>query len=205
MFDKQLRHTKDRLLNPLADAFVDLFSERVHPTAVTLAGGGVGLIAAGAGWQGYALAGLVLWALNRLLDGLDGTLARRHQRVSDFGGYVDVLTDHVVYAAVPVGLVLAQPSGALWLALAFLLSTFYINGASWMMLSSILEKRRQRQADEVTTVAMPPGLIEGAETVVFYALFFLLPGLLLELYIVFGLLVLLTVIQRLVWAWHNLD
>jgi phosphatidylglycerophosphate synthase len=202
MFDKQLRHTKDRLLNPLADTLADVFDKRVHPTAVTLAGGGAGLLAAVAGAQGAALAGL---ALNRLLDGLDGTLARRHQRVSDFGGYVDILTDHVVYAAIPVGLVLAQPAGALWLSLAFMLSAFYINGASWLMLSSILEKRRQRQADEVTTIVMPAGLIEGAETVFFYGLFFLLPGLLLELYVVFGALVLLTVGQRLVWAWQHLD
>jgi phosphatidylglycerophosphate synthase len=201
MLDKYLRQVKDSLLNPLADTI----GQRVHPTTITVIGGGTGLLAAGVAWQGYTLAGLALWAANRVLDGLDGSLARRTRRTSDFGGYVDVLTDHVVYVSIPVGLALAQPHDTLSLALVFMLATFYVNGASWMMLSSILEKRRQRQADDVTTIIMPPGLIEGTETVIFYGLFFLLPGFLLELYIVFGVLVLLTIIQRLVWAWRHLD
>jgi phosphatidylglycerophosphate synthase len=200
MLDKHLRQIKDLLLHPLADAI----GQRMHPTTITVIGGGVGLLAAGVAWQGYTLAGLALWAANRMLDGLDGTLARRTRRTSDFGGYVDTLVDHVIYASIPAGLALAQPADTLWLALLFMLATFYINGASWMMLSSILEKRRQRQPDDVTTVITPPGLIEGTETVVFYGLFFLLPGLLAELYVLFGVLVLLTIVQRVVWAWQHL-
>lgn len=201
MFDKHLRHTKDSLLIPLADSI----GERLDPTLITVVGGGVGLLAAAACWHGMTIAALGLWALNRTLDGLDGTVARRYEKTSDFGGYVDVLIDHIVYAAVPAGLALAQPdTPGIWLALVFMLATFYINGASWMMLSSIMEKRKLADDTEGTTVTMTTGLIEGAETVFFYALFFVLPGCLPHLYVIFGVLVIVTIVQRLVWAQRHL-
>ncbi len=51
---------------------------------------------------------------------------------------------------------------------------------------------------------MPSGLIEGAETVVFYCLFLLWPGQVVGLFCVFAALVLVTVGQRLVWAARTL-
>lgn len=200
MFDKQLRHTKDSLLIPLADAI----GESLDPTLITVVGGGVGLLAAVACWHGMTIAALGLWALNRTLDGLDGTIARRYQKTSDFGGYIDVLIDHIVYAAVPTALALAYPQPGIWLALVFMLATFYVNGASWMMLSSIMEKRKLADDTEGTTVTMTTGLIEGAETVFFYVLFLLMTGWLPHLYVIFGVLIIITIVQRLVWAQRHL-
>ena len=66
----------------------------------------------------------------------------------------------------------------------------------------MLEKRASgaRATGELTTVTMPPALVAGFETVVFFALFYLFP---LKLPLLFGLmttLVGLNVVQRLVWA-----
>ncbi|MCK7519029.1 MAG: hypothetical protein MZV64_15540 [Ignavibacteriales bacterium] len=94
---------------------------------------------------------------NRVLDGLDGLLARMHDKQSDFGGYVDILTDFVVYAALPIGLVAGSPSNERYLALAFMLASFYVNTASWMYLAAILEKRSARDPDTQTTIVMPAG------------------------------------------------
>jgi hypothetical protein len=47
---------------------------------------------------------------------------------------------------------------------------------------------------------MPSGLIEGAETIIFYTLFLLLPGALVPLFWLMAALVLLTAGQRMVWA-----
>ena len=109
--------------------------------------------------------------LNRVLDGLDGVIARVHDKQSDFGGYLDLLLDFVVYLAVPLAFVGVTPTPVnLWAGIA-LLSAYVINLLSWSTLSALLEKRRLQSADRLTSVEMPPGLIEGAETILFYVSF----------------------------------
>ncbi|HAJ38410.1 MAG TPA: CDP-alcohol phosphatidyltransferase [Chloroflexi bacterium] len=201
MFDNTLRVYKDDMLRPLA---VQL--RRVSPNAITVLAMGVGMAAAGAAALQWYWAALGLWLLNRVLDGLDGVVARAHDRQSDFGGYLDIVLDFAVYAAVPVGLYLGNQTSMNALALAFLLSSFYINAASWIYLSAILEKRSAGASarGEVTTVAMPSGLVGGAETVLFFCLFLLWPGALFWLFAAMTVMVLLGVGQRLVWARRNL-
>lgn len=201
MFDTFIRETKERLQTPLA-----LRLSHLSPAVVTLFALASGLTAGLLVIQQLYLLGLFFWILNRLLDGFDGTLARVNNKQSDFGGYLDILTDFVVYAWLPVALVLASPTETNYLALAFLLATFYINSASWMHLSAILEKRQhsQQAKNKFSTVVMPNGLIAGSETVVFYCLFIIAPQQLAWWYLLMGLLVLVTVGQRLVWAHKNL-
>lgn len=202
MIDKALREPKESLLAPLVRGPI----RRLHPTVVTVAAAAVGLAAAAAAWQGATLVALGLWAANRVLDGLDGTLARLTGQQSDLGAYLDILLDHVVYIAVPLGLAVAAGTPAAYLALALLLASFYLNGASWMYLAALLEKRNAgaRARGELTTVTMPTGLVEGAETVVLYTIFLLFPGALVPLFGLMAVLVVLTAGQRLVWAARNL-
>jgi phosphatidylglycerophosphate synthase len=202
MIDKALREPKESLLSPLVRGPL----RQLHPNAVTIAAAVIGLAAAGAAWQGAYLLALGLWALNRVLDGLDGTMARLTGRQSDLGAYLDIVLDHLVYVAIPLGLALAAATPGAYLALALLLASFYINGASWMYLAALLEKRNAGAAarGELTTVTMPGGLVEGAETVVLFTLFLLLPGALVPLFGLMALLVLLTALQRVVWATRHL-
>jgi len=67
-------------------------------------------------------------ASNRLLDGIDGAVAR-HPRSSPYGGYLDIFCDMVFYAAVPLGFSLARPDNAIWAAL--LLASFVCTCASF--------------------------------------------------------------------------
>ena len=205
MFDLHLRPVKERALAPLARALGD----GVSPMAVTLlafvAGIGASVFAARA-MMGGALA---CWIVNRFLDGLDGTLARTRHRQSDLGGYVDVLLDYVVYAAIPIGLVLRAPSAegsSLGIAALVMVSSFYVNAASWMHLSALLERRGAgaQARGELTSVTMPGGLIGGTETIVFYTLFLLLPAHLVGLFAIMTVLVIVTIVQRLAWSVRGL-
>ena len=201
MLDHTLRVYKDDLLRPLAGHL-----GRISPNAITVLALVVGLAAAGAaGLQWYWVA-LGLWLLNRVLDGLDGMVARTHARQSDFGGYLDIVLDFVVYAALPIGLYLGNPSGANALALILLLSSFYVNSASWIYLSAILEKRAAGAGvgGELTTVTMPNGLVGGAETILFYSVFLVWPGGQPWLFGAMTAMVLVGVGQRLWWARRNL-
>ncbi len=201
MFDLWLRPVKERLLFPFAKAL----DRRVRPMTVTLSGFLVGMGAAV--FAARAALGLALgcWIVNRVLDGLDGTIARAQHAQSDIGGYVDLLLDFVVYAAIPVGLVLGAPGSTratVALAALALIGTFYINAASWIYLSALLEKRGAgaHARGELTSVTMPEGIVGGAETIVFYTLFFLWPAHLVTLFLVMAALVSVTIVVRLVWA-----
>ena len=215
MVDRLLRPVKARLLAPLSARLARALV-RLGAAPVTLLGLAVGLAAAAAAALGAFVPALALWLLNRLLDGLDGEIARALGRADDRGGYLDLLTDLVVYAAVPLGaaagatgLLGAEPlvSGPwTWPLAALLLASYYVNLGSYSLLAALLEKRGLGAAarGEATSLVMPAGLIEGAETVLLVALMLTLPAL-LPLW--FGLtagLVGITAAQRALWAAHAL-
>lgn len=205
MFDTPLRKFKDQVGAPLARSL-----SRVHPIVITAFALIAGLLAAWFAFTQSYSAAFGFWILNRVLDGLDGLMARMHDKQSDFGGYVDILTDFIVYAALPIGLAAGSPTMEHYLALIFLLAVFYVNTASWMYLAAILEKRAAHNADPSinsgqapTTIVMPAGLIGGFETIIAYGIFLLFPTYITILFSIFAALVLITILQRLIWAWSN--
>lgn len=200
MRDSVLRAQKDRLLLPMAE---QLFKS-IHPNIVSVVALGVGLLSATAIIYEAFLPGLVLWLFNRILDGLDGVVARAHDKQSDFGGYLDLLLDFIVYLAIPIAFLVAMPSMPnMWAGVA-LLAIYVLNLLSWSTLSAILEKRQLHSQSRLTTLEMPTGLIEGTETIIFYSLFFLLPGQIAFLFGLMAFLVGLTACQRVWWVYHNL-
>lgn len=200
MRDVVLRQQKDRLLMPLAgQAFT-----AIHPNVVSLAALVVGLLAVLAVIQQAFLVGLVLWICNRILDGLDGVVARAHQKQSDFGGFLDLFLDFIIYLAVPIAFVVALPTQANFWGVIALLTSYVLNSISWTTLSALLEKRRLHTTNRQTSIEMPTGLIEGAETIVFYIAFYLFTSYLAPLFWLMAVLVVITAGQRLVWAYRHL-
>lgn len=178
--------------------------DRVGPIAVTLVAVVPGLGAALCAATGRPILATVLWLVNRLLDGLDGTLARARGRQTDLGAYLDILMDFVVYAAVPIGLAVNADTTNTWIAAAVLLASFYVNTISWAYLSALLARRERETSGQFTSVTMPGGLIEGAETVVLYALMLAVPSFAPTLFLAMAAAVVITIGQRMVWATRHL-
>ena len=202
MFDNRMRQVKEAAFRPFAVWF-----RKAPPAVLTLVSLLFGLLAVGAlGYQLYWLA-FAAWFFNRAFDALDGVVARMQDSQSDFGGYLDILVDFVVYAIVPIGLVLGRPSTVGYVALALMLAVFYVNAASWMYLSAILEKRAAGALaqGEQTSVTMPAGLIGGVETIIFYSAFIIFHNWYIWLFGLMTILVAITILQRLVWAARSLD
>ena len=199
MFDTFMRRLKDRLIEPLAAPLGS-----VSPNLLTLLGLLTGLTAAWLAAIGSVVPSLLVWFLSRVIDGLDGLVARRFNKQSDFGGYLDIVCDFAVYAAVPIGLALARPTTLNFIALVVMLASFYINAASWMYLSALLEKRTARDLSTQTSIIMPSGLISGTESITAFCIFLLFPAQIAPLFGVFSALVFVTIIQRLIWAKQNL-
>ncbi len=202
MMDDALRRVKDVVYAPVAREVGKTF----NPITITLIAGGVGVLAALCGWQGYYIQGLFLWWLNRALDGLDGAVARATGTQSDLGGYIDTLIDFAMYTIIPIGLALRNPDMDVFVALAFLLGTFYVNAAAFLYLSAILERRNlgAKQSGELTSISMPRGLVEGGEAIIMYSLFFLFPQFIGLLFLILGSMVIFTTFQHIVWASRHL-
>lgn len=199
MFDARLRPLIDPPLNALGNLLARL---GLSANAVTLAGLVPALAAAWTISQHHYLAGLALIVLNRLLDGLDGAVARAKASPggpSDFGGYLDTLADYVFYLAVPIGFGLASPDNAVPALL--LVAAFTLTAASFLVFAALAAKHgAQTSAHGSKSFFYSTGLAEGAETIAAFVAMCLWPTAFPAIALGFALLCLLTVIQRTVIA-----
>ena len=194
----------DRHLRPWIDPPLNLLGRRmaaagVSADAVTLAGLVAGLAAAGAIVAGAFWLALALIALSRLADGLDGAVARA-RGPSDFGGYLDITADFLFYGAIPLAFVLHDPA-ANGGAGAFLLLSFYVNGASFLGYAVLAERHGlQTRSHGVKSLYFTAGLLEGSETILFFLLLCLWPSRFAELAWIFGALCFVTALARVLMA-----
>lgn len=199
----------DRSLRPLKTAALAPIATRLAPMpagAVTGVGLGVGLGAAGLAAAGWWVPALFAWLISRVLDGLDGELARAGGTASDRGGYIDLVADAVVYAAVPIGVAVGIGTDGAWIAAAVLLAACYVNIVTVTMLAAVLEKRSAGAAarGETTTVTLPDGLIEGSETIFLLALVLAAPAVAVWTMAAMAAAVAATAVTRVLAAWPAL-
>jgi len=171
--------------------------------ALTGLGFGVGMAAAVAiANQAFGL-GLFLLLASRLLDGLDGAVARL-TRPTDAGGFLDIALDFLFYAAVPLAFALADPV-ANALPAAVLLASFLGTGSSFLAFAVLAEKR------QLGDTALPGksfyflgGLTEAAETIAVFAAMCWWPQHFAILAYGFSVLCAITTAMRVVWGYQKL-
>ncbi len=171
MFDRQLRRTASPALEGIGHLLAGV---GVRPGLVTgagfLFGAGACVAAAERAWP----AALALWLANRVSDGLDGPVARA-SGPKELGGFLDIVSDFAVYGGFVVGVAIGVPSARL--ACIFLLLAYYVSGTAFLALSSLLERRQaSEEARDERSLRFVGGLADGAETIVVYVLFCLLPS-----------------------------
>lgn len=92
--------------SPLTQLAKPLCSAGISANQVSLTGFAIGMLALLAfGCYQWAFAAILL---NRLLDGLDGAVARENG-ITDCGGFLDITLDFIFYAAVVLGFALDAP------------------------------------------------------------------------------------------------
>ena len=197
MFDTRLRRLIDPPLNAMGRGLVRLGFDA---DIVTLVGLGCGLFACAL--IAFGLPGAVAvvpLALGRLLDGLDGAVARA-SAPTDFGGFLDIVADFTFYGAVPLAFALRDPAHNAVPA-GILLLAFYINGASFLAFATLAAKRGlETAAQGEKSMYFSSGLMEGAETIGFFLAFCLWPTGFPVLSVIFALLCLVTTGGRILLA-----
>ncbi len=189
MFDTHLRKGIDPLLNRIAAAIA---RSGIGANALSLAGAALVVPLFYALWQQSWIAALALIAANRIIDGLDGAVARINGP-SLWGGYLDSLCDYLFYVTVPLGFAFAAPANEL--AATLLLASFTLTAVSFLALAAIMAGRDLGHGDKAFSYST--GLMEGGETIAFFMAFCLFPAWFPTLALVFAALCIVTVGQRL--------
>jgi len=197
MLDQAIRA---RLAPRLDRAGARLAPTGISPAALTavglLAGAGARVAAATASWD----AALVLWLGNRLLDGLDGSLARR-RGATELGGLLDFVADFVVYSGFVVGVAIADPAARLACVVLARHLPGQQRGAAVLLLDDRTAGSELRRR---AITAVDDRARRGTETIVVYTLFCLLPGASEAIAWAFAGLVALTAVQRVAHAVRTL-
>lgn len=198
MLDEELRRGVKPFYQPLAETLV-----RGGATGNTLTGGGlgIGVLCLIAIAIGYNVLGLILWLLNRLLDGLDGEVARLRGETSEFGTFLDITADFFMYGGFLVALAVQHPDSRL--ALAVLFFAYYMNGSVFLALSGILNRMGAERLTE-RGLHFRRSLTEGFETILAGALFLALPNYVSLIAWIFAAMVFVSAAQRLYDGWRVL-
>jgi phosphatidylglycerophosphate synthase len=200
MLDARLR----RLIDPPLERLAGLLAARgLSANAATVIGFVFGLAAmASIALESYLL-GLALLLINRIFDGLDGALARRHG-LSDLGGFLDILLDFIVYSGIPFAFALADPA-ANALPAAFLIFSFVGTGTSFLAFATMAAKRGlSSDLRGKKSLYYLGGLTEGTETLLVLVLACFFPDFFPEIAWTFGALCWLTTATRIAVAWQTL-
>ncbi|MGY6551453.1 MAG: CDP-alcohol phosphatidyltransferase family protein [Erythrobacter sp.] len=195
MFDAKLRPLIDPPLNRAGRV---LAGAGITANQLTFAGLALGLAGAGAIAAGQITLGLMLIIANRLLDGLDGAVARA-RGPTDLGGYFDIVADFAFYVAVPVGFgVLAAENT---IPALVLVASFVLTGVSFLAFATIAAKRgAETLAHGRKSFFYSTGLAEGTETIAVFIAMCLFPAWFGVLAYGYAALCALTVVQRSVMA-----
>lgn len=169
MLDARLRPV---VAPPLAAAGRRLHARGVTADQLTAVGFAVGVGAVVAVAVAAWLPALVLWLANRILDGLDGAVARL-EGLTRWGGFVDIVSDFAVYGGFVVGVAVAVPDARL--ACVALLGAYYVNGAALLAFDAAAERSGAAHRSDGRSLRFLGGLAEGTETIVVHSLFCLLP------------------------------
>ncbi len=191
MLDEELR----KGAKPLYKLPARILAERgVTGGALTGASLGIGALCLAAIAFGLNTVALILWLFNRLLDGLDGEVARLRGESSELGAFIDIVADFFVYGGFLVALAIQHPDARL--ALVVLFFAYYLNGTVFLALSSTLERLKRERLTE-RGLHFRRSLTEGFETILAGTLFLLLPDHVSTIAWIFAAMVFVSAAQRL--------
>ena len=193
MFDKNIIPIAEKLLLPFAKK---LASKGINADSITMIGFVFGLFAALSISCDYFILGFIFILINRVLDGLDGIVARQTQ-TSDRGAFLDISLDFVFYAMIPMSFAINdQVTNSL--AAIVLIVSFVGTGSSFLAFSLFAERRNLKsKVFPKKGIYYLESFMEGGETIFFFLLMCLIPSFFPIIAYIFSLLCTTTWLIRL--------
>lgn len=191
MLDAKIRTLIDPMLDRIG--FV-LAQKKINPNIITVAGFIIGLSAMPLIAIEYYEIALIPILVNRLLDGIDGALARQTV-VSDVGAYLDIVLDFIFFSAMVFAFALAQPENAVYAAL--LIFSFIGTGTSFLAFAIFAEKLHLKTEQQgKKSIYYLAGLAEGFETILVLILICLWPQWFWLIALIFALMCFVSTAMR---------
>ena len=200
MFDQQISYK----LRPI---FVKIatYLQKFHINADCITGIGflVGILSLPLLIMECYISALVAMLLNRLLDGVDGELARQN-KVTGAGGFLDITFDFIFYGLFVLGFAIVNPNHNA-VIVSVLLFTFICASSSFLAFAMMVEKYAISDFKTLgkSFYYLDKG-VEGGETIVFFILSCLFPSYFWLFGIVFSGLCFLTSIQRIWYGYWSI-
>jgi len=194
----------DPYVRPLIDPPLNYLGKRIasygiSANAITLGGFACGLVAMILISMKLYYTALVFIGLNRLLDGIDGAVARCTS-LSDFGGFLDIVCDFIIYSGIVFAFGVADQANLF--CASFLIFSFIGPISSFLAYAIIAAKK------QITTTSQGKksfyylgGICEGTETTILLSLLCIMPNHFNISCIIYGLLCWMTTIGRIYNAW----
>jgi phosphatidylglycerophosphate synthase len=199
MFDRQMLAFSKPFVNAVAQK---LRAFGVTANQISFTGFGLGVLAAVLIAHGDIMWAITPLLLNRLLDGLDGAVARLGAP-TERGAFLDITLDFLFYAGVPLAFGFCNPQ-ANALAAAVLLASFIGTGTSFLAYAIIAEKRGDKSTDYPSKgFYYLGGLTEGFETVLCFIAMCIWPQHFALIAYLYAGLCCVTTLTRLVAGWQK--
>ena len=180
-----------------------LAEKKVTANSITVFGFIIGIFSLPLIAFGFFKLALLVIILNRLLDGLDGIIARRNG-ISDVGAFLDITLDFIFYASIPLAFALHNPLENSLFA-CILLFTFFGTGSTFLAFSIFAERRKiSSSLFSLKGFYYLGGIMEGTETIIFILLMCVFPNYFPELALIFSFLCVISTCIRLKIAWDKL-
>lgn len=194
--------TMRRLIDPPLNAAAGMIGTKISANSITIGGFLLGGGSAYAVVQGQFTTALILLLLNRMADGLDGAVARQ-TKATDLGAYLDIVSDFVLWAILPLAFLFHDMNNAF--AVAVLLSSFAMSMTVFLAYAIQAERRGTvSDAQGKKGFYYLAGLAEGTETILFFIAAMAYPHSFAPLALLFAAFVFLSVIGRLIVSFQSL-
>ena len=197
MFDHQIQKFTQKPLTITAKIFLKI----IKPNHMTILGFIFGLFMCVLVFFQFYITALILLILNRLCDGLDGTMARL-TIPTPLGGYLDIVSDFTIYSGFVFAFGLSNSN---YTIISMVLLFLYIGTGTTFLAKAALQSQLDKipESSELDnelpkSFYYASGIIEGTETIVYMVLCLLLPNFYIFLSILFGILCLITFISRVI-------
>ena len=200
MFDRQIQKFTQKPLQYIAKLFLKFIS----PNQMTFIGFSFGVLMCLFIIIDQYLFATIFLFLNRLSDGLDGTMARL-QTPTPLGGYLDIVLDFLIYGGFVLSFGITEQNNSL---LSMVLLFCYIGtGGTFLAKAALLPSLTNQNLNEEIPKSFhyAVGLVEGTETIIFMFLCLLFPGLFIYLASIFALLCLITIVFRIIVFYKELN
>ena len=144
---------------------------------------------------------LFVFLLGRILDGVDGIIANK-TRITEFGGFIDIVFDLISYSLVPLAFILKDNSNAIFGSI--LLTTFFGTSSTFFGIA-IFENNKFIKRNPEKSLFHVGGFMGGSITIFFLSLMFIFTEKFNLIALIFSVLCILGTIERIFYAYTILD